>query len=137
MPSNYKIFASLIIMAMSFGIISCQHTVKVISTNQSLMLSDSQITNFTTQAQNGDAEAAFHLYLYYCLIKLDRESAIKWASVSAQNGNISAQYEMGMFYNGQTYPELVNTNKALYWFKKAASNGDTNAVLRLQELNGK
>ena len=118
-------------------VVGCSTTERVEPINQSLQLSEQQIKVFGTQAQNGDGDAAFRLCLCYLIVKLDRSSALKWAAMSATSGNTSAQYAMGMFYSGDIYPDLKDPDKSRAWFEKAASNGDTNALLRLQELKTK
>ena len=137
MSSNCKLFALFVIVVMSFYATSCNSTVRVKSTNQSLMLSDDQVSNFASQANNGNADAAFRLYMYYRCIKMDYESANKWVGVAATNGNSSAQYIMGMMNDGELYPDLLDLKKARYWFEKALSNGNTNALPKLDELKRK
>jgi TPR repeat protein len=132
-----NVFCVLLAAGIVFSITGCDTTQRVIPINSSLQLTSQQIIDFANKAQAGDDVAAFRLYLYYSVIKYDRTTAIKWASMSAACGNTSAQYAMGMFYNGEIYPDLTDTNKSLYWFEKAAASGDTNALLRIQELKTK
>jgi len=98
------------------------------------VLSESQITGLAKKAQAGDATAAFRLYEYYHLVSYDRDKAISWLTKSANNGNVVAQYNMGMMYNGEIYPDLTDIKKAEYWFKRAADNGDIKARRKLEEL---
>jgi TPR repeat protein len=132
--TRYKIRFSFVAGIMVLALTACSTVEKIRPIDESLQLSDQQVTTLAKQAKYGDGNAAYRLYLYYSIIKLDEASAMNWAAISATNGNITAQYTMGMFYSGEINPKLIDNNNALFWFKKAASNGDTNALLRLQEL---
>jgi TPR repeat protein len=129
MSLNFKVFVLPFAVVVLSCITSCTSTTKVISTNQSDELSDEQVVYYIKQAEDGNNQAAFRLYLYYSCIKLDRESAITWLALAATNGNVAAQYDMGMMYDGGIYPDLTDIKKAKYWFEKASCNGNTNATI--------
>ena len=102
--------------------------------NYSLMLSEEQIEQLTKKAQLGDGTAAFKLYEYYSMMKLDRRTALKWLIKAAEDGHNVAQYNLGVVYSGELYPETKDIEKAKYWFRKAADNGDTEAKRKLEQL---
>jgi TPR repeat protein len=106
----------------------------VIYTNASSYLSNEQIAEFTRKAQLGDGEAAFALARFYGEIKQDQTKEIEWMALAATNGVVAAQYNMGMAYDGEIHPDLTDIEKAKYWFKRAACQGDNNAKRKLEEL---
>ena len=67
------------------------------------------------------------------IIKPDEAVSIEWYKKAAENGNPSAQYEMGLVYSrGKGVPE--DEEKAAEWFKKAAQYGHPNAMCELGEM---
>jgi TPR repeat protein len=116
------------------GIIGCRSRPPVYPTNYSSFLSNTQVTNLTTTASAGDGDAAFKLYRFYDEIKQDRVSALKWLEKAADSGVVVAQYNMGMDYDGELYPDIVDLKRAKYWFQRAADAGNADAKRKLLEL---
>lgn len=107
---------------------------KVKTTNYSIFLNQSQRTSLSTQASLGNGDAAYKLFEFYFFNDGDKDSALHWLSVAATNGNISAEYGLGMYYSGEIYHDPVDIKNAKYWFSQASANGDTNAVSKLRKL---
>jgi TPR repeat protein len=105
-----------------------------IALNADYMLSNEEITNLTKQAILGDGDAAYRLYNFYDMVHYDRDAALRWLEVAAKSGNTVAQYNMGMDYDGEIYPDLTDIKRAEYWFQRAATGGDANAARKLREL---
>jgi hypothetical protein len=60
-------------------------------------------------------------------------NAVRWLQPQATNGNASAQCRLGLHYlNGQGCE--TNREQAIYWLKKAADQGDTEASNTLTRL---
>lgn len=60
------------------------------------------------------------------------QAALSMLKQIAQQGNLSAQYNLGLFYkNGMGTP--VNAQLAEYWFAQAARGGSVNAYAQLSE----
>jgi TPR repeat protein len=116
------------------SLVGCSNRVGVVSTNASSFLTGAQVTNLTQKAQFGDRDAAFKLYLFYNEIKLDRDTSLKWLTKAAECGDAGAQYEIGLAYDGEFYPDLIDMAKAKYWFRRAADNGNIDAKSKLAEL---
>lgn len=87
-------------------------------------------------AQHGFAEAQYYLGELYADIfenLSDREDAgeylklcAQWYEKAAEQGHVKAQYETGMcYYHGEGVEK--NEEKARYWLKKSADNGNINA----------
>jgi len=61
-------------------------------------------------------------------------NAVHWLQTQATNGSASAQCSLGIHYlNGQGCE--TNREQAIYWLKKAAEQGDTEASQKLAGLN--
>lgn len=70
---------------------------------------------------------------YEALKKGDYETAFKEAKTLAEQGDVGAQYNLGvMFDKGQGVPQ--NNNEAFKWFKKAAEKGDAGAQYNLGRM---
>lgn len=99
-------------------------------------LSDEQKFDLEKKSKNGDAEASFRLYQYYCFTINNIDELLKYLEISASQGNIIAQYNYGMFLS-DTNPALTkhyDLDKAIYWMGMAAKNGDIGAQKKLLEL---
>ena len=60
----------------------------------------------------------------------DYVQAVKWFRKAALQGNVSAQYNLGlMYYKGQGVPQ--DYARALKWCRKAAKQGDASAQYNL------
>ena len=65
--------------------------------------------------------------------KPDLKEAMNWYKKSADQGYADAQYQLGfMFYKGQGVE--TNLEKSIFWFKKAASGGNKNAINALKAI---
>lgn len=115
----------------SFG---CFSSNKVRTANYSTFLTQDQITSFDVEARHGNGDAGYKLFEFYFFNDGDKSKALQWLSIAATNNNVSAQYDMAMYYNGEIYHDPVNINSAKYWFGRAFANGDTNALNKLNEL---
>ncbi len=64
---------------------------------------------------------------------LAQSNAVRWLQPQATNGDASAQCSLGIHYlNGQGCE--TNREQAIYWLKKAADQGDTEASNKLAKL---
>ena len=62
------------------------------------------------------------------------EEAANWFIKSAEQGNIDAQYAMGILCeSGYGVPK--DLNEARYWYLQAAKQGDADAKQALRELS--
>lgn len=91
-------------------------------------------------AEHGDSEAYFALAIRYiraigCTFN-DKE-AEKWMIKAAESGNVDAQYSVGLMYEGGTSDIQPNKTIAVSWFEKAASQGHSQAAIKLQQLKNK
>jgi uncharacterized protein len=91
------------------------------SKGKSLFFSQQEIQELEKQANNRDGEAAYKLSQYYDYIMVDPKKGECWEVKAAEDGNISAQYGMGIRYVYD--PQIRNIDNAIFWFKKAAENG--------------
>jgi TPR repeat protein len=84
-------------------------------------------------AEQGDAEAHFHLGVIYesgqGVLRSDAE-AIKWYRKAAEQGDAVAQFNLGIMYaNGGGVPQ--NDGEAAHWYRLAADQGLAGAQFNL------
>ncbi|MDZ4743397.1 MAG: tetratricopeptide repeat protein [Verrucomicrobiota bacterium] len=91
---------------------------------------------FMKAAQKGDSEALFILAGYYIVgekVKEDRQLAFKLLLSSAMLGYMNAQRSVGDLYlAGVT--GVKDQKNAIYWYQKAAEQGDEHSKAKLDEL---
>lgn len=91
----------------------------------------------TTQASadRGDAEAQFHLGVYYANLKAhDYAQASHWFLQAAMQNHSLAQFNLGVMCSlGQGVAK--DEAKALQWFQKAADQGDCGAQFYLGNIH--
>ncbi|MDE7387012.1 MAG: hypothetical protein K2N28_07725 [Muribaculaceae bacterium] len=77
------------------------------------------------KAQAGDAKAQYELFKFY-LPYFNSVSAegIKWLTKAAENGNARAQWELENAFLRGWYGIDKDSEKYVYWLKKAANNTD-------------
>lgn len=97
---------------------------------------DIEKTDLYAKAENGDADAQYNLALYYTgLEKKDYEIVVMWLRKAAQKGHLEAQFALGKIYQfgrGKVYQDL---KESVYWYEKAANQGDVQAATHLQVLS--
>ena len=73
------------------------------------------------RAMNGDGKAA--LQLANDSLHKSHEAMIFWYRIAAENGDATGQYNYGVFLVDES-KRKADCIRALYWFKKAAKQGD-------------
>ena len=82
---------------------------------------EAEIAKLKSEAEAGDAVAQQELGFYYDSQK-DAVKAFEWYQKAAAQGNVAAQYNLGVMYdNGVGVPE--DDVKAVEWYQKAAVQG--------------
>lgn len=61
--------------------------------------------------------------------------AVDYFTIAAQNGYNLAQYALGECYEKGIGVNEVDIEKAKYWYRKAAEQGDEEAIASLERLN--
>ena len=82
-------------------------------------------------AENGDANAQWEFaeaYFHNEIPNGTRKEAMYWCTKAAENGHADAQCNLGCHYQG------TDKAKAIYWFEKAAAQGDEYSKECLAEL---
>ena len=84
-------------------------------------ISDYEIEVLTDYALRGGKKEAYKLYEYYWDYKHDKQEAVYWLRIGAQNKNEQCQYEYGKYLlaKGNENDKI----RGLFWIKKAAKNG--------------
>lgn len=90
-------------------------------------------------AEHGETFAAAYglAMLYTYGSQKDEVEGVKWGRKAAESGLAMAQYYMGVVYLEGIGDTPINKSIALDWFKKAAAQGDTEALIKIVELEGK
>jgi hypothetical protein len=66
----------------------------------------------------------------------DSSQAVYWYRKAVEQGDASAQYNLGvMYYKGEGVPQ--DTKQAVYWWQKAAVQGQGKAIEVLRMLKGR
>jgi len=89
---------------------------------------------FGRGAEAGDAEAASYLgrgFLYGTGLEEDAEAAVSCLLMAAEMGDAEAQYELGQCCDEGTGLPAPERELATYWYKKAAAQGNKDALLAL------
>lgn len=95
---------------------------------------------FRKAAEQGHAVAAHNLgnrYIFGEGVMENEVEAVKWWRKAAELDYAPAQYNMGLVYLRGTGNTPINKSIALQWFKKAAAQGMTDALIEIAELEGK
>ena len=97
---------------------------------------DLKQTEVYKKAQDGDAKAQFEVAsLYSKLEDADYPTVVLWLRRSARQGNLEAEYALGRIYH-QGKPKVpVDLKEAEHWYKKAAAQGDKQAIKQLDILH--
>ena len=67
--------------------------------------------------------------------KKDNQKNVAWYTKSAEQGDVEAQYQLGLcYYHGEGISK--DYKKAAKWFNKAAEQGNEWALCRLKEFCG-
>lgn len=90
------------------------------------------------RAEQGDAEAQWRYGVLFHTgdgVRQSDKEAIYWFERSAEQRFVPAASALGLqYWAGQGVPQ--NYNKAYFWYDVALEEGDSNAVAKLDELNG-
>ncbi|WP_175282124.1 tetratricopeptide repeat protein [Candidatus Odyssella thessalonicensis] len=92
---------------------------------------------FTKAADQGHAKALYELGGYYYSgesLEYDAEKGFKLIEKAAQKNYVVAQITLGDYYllGGSDYVD-IDLKKAVFWYKKAAAQGDCDAQFKLAE----
>lgn len=94
-------------------------------------LSEDEIANIKHHAENGNAEAQYHLALLYdtgtSLSRNPRE-AEKWYKKAAIAGRADAQYYLAKLYSTENSGIRQDVKEAAKWYKASAEQGYADAV---------
>lgn len=88
-------------------------------------------------AEQGHPSAASSLgwgYFQGRGVERNEVEAVKWWRIAANLGHAKAQYNMGIAYLTGDGNTPINKSIALDWFKKAAAQGHTKALMKIAEL---
>ena len=100
---------------------------------QSVLLDDQALKQLSTNALTGSGEAAERIANFYLLAKSDRDTALYWATIAAENGNVVGEYNTGFLLKDKL--DRKQRIRALFWLQKAAKDGSRPAQQLLESLN--
>ncbi len=85
-----------------------------------------EVENAKHHAKEGNPLAQYHLALMYDIgkgVNRNPKEAEKWYKLSANQGNIDAQYFLARLYSMQNSGIRRDEKEAEKWYKKAADGG--------------
>ena len=90
------------------------------STAMTYDLSEKKLMKLKYKSQHGDSEASFRLYQYYCFTKNNIYKQLRFLERSASQGNVTAQFNYGSFYQIQIqhYQNIIDAKSKLQELKK-------------------
>lgn len=94
-------------------------------------LSEDDLANIKYHAENGNAEAQYHLALIYDFgnsVKRNPREAEKWYKKAAIAGRADAQYYLAKLYSTDNSGIRRDEKEAAKWFAEAAKQGYEEAV---------
>jgi TPR repeat protein len=100
--------------------------------NEGLILTGQQIAADSQKALNGDGNAAAELGAYYSVVGGDQAKGEYWYRISAENADPGGQRSYGNLLLQSSKEE--DRARAIFWFEKAASGGDSLAKDTLKRL---
>lgn len=92
---------------------------------------------FQLATDKGHENAANNLGYMYAIgkgVNKDLDKAGMLYLQAAKRGSVNAQYVIGLWYLDGLFNFPKNENEALFWFKKAASQGHVKAQIKVAEL---
>ena len=102
-----------------------------------------QMNHLLYRAGHGDAHDQIDLaaaYLRGDITPRDNGQAVQWLTRAADSGSIDAMYELGALFSGTSaYSNdkgLIDGQRAIFWFDRAADAGDGRSGLALAQLYG-
>ena len=98
---------------------------------------EADINAIIEKAKTGNVNAQYTLGRYYFLglngVEQSYSKAAYWWEKAAEQGNSSAQYNIGAcYYNGDGVEK--SKTKAIYWFRKACNNFEDKACEVLNKI---
>jgi len=84
-------------------------------------------------ARQGHIEAMFEYGRTWCYLNVWQLSAVRWVSRAAAAGHAQAQYTLGKWYE-QGWGVPQSFEQAVYWYWRAALNGEAFARQKLNEV---
>lgn len=92
------------------------------STSTIYNLTDEQKFELENKSKDGDSEASFRLYQYYCFTINNIDEQLRYLKISASQGNIIAQYNYGIYpIQTQTFQSIMIWTKLFIgwdWLQK-------------------
>ena len=103
-----------------------------IAGNEAFIIPEPDLPKLEADALSGSQEAAFRLYLFYEFVRLDPKQSLFWVTISAENGHPVGQYNLGVKLTNDK--DLRNRQRALFWLRRSADQGNQRAVELLHQL---
>ena len=136
---NLFVFASVVILIASVGILAIYWAAtrhiwpEAIYNNDNL--TEGELSNLVSAASGGDLAASSRLFRYYMWSQSDCLKAASWVKKVAAAGDPTSQCTLGTLY--LICPGMQDTNKARFWYERAAEGGDSLARQSLVHLRAK
>lgn len=93
---------------------------------------------YMDQIKNGNVKAYYYLGTFFQMgigTKVNSLKAEQYFEIAARKGVSEAQYTLGFIYENGFWKVEENKEKAIYYYKLAAAQGNVDAKNRLKEMN--
>lgn len=97
-----------------------------------LSLSAKEVKILTDSALLGDAEAALRLNSFFAMVRVDKDKALYWAIIAAENGSAVGECNAGLLLMESREPEA--RLRAKFWLLRAHNHGNPRAAELLKRL---
>jgi len=92
------------------------------------------IDRYTLSAKTGLSDAKLALGRLYRDVYGDADNSFKWFKQAAEQGNIFAQFELGVLYQQGSAAVIPDRDQATKWLTTAANRGHSQAAYALFEM---
>jgi len=99
-----------------------------------VVLDPETIDRLSIEAFAGSGEAARRIGLHHGM-RGERREALYWYTIAAENGDVVGQTNLAFWLKDDS--DSRNRQRAVFWLKKAASQGSPLAQERLKQLEGR
>ena len=121
-----------IIVITFYFILGCAMASDPVTTVDSLRLTDKELNILEAEALKGSGMDAVKISNFYLLVKENKNDALKWALIAAENESDVGQYIVGYLTYDSSDP-MVRL-RAKYWLEKSSKNGNIRAKELLEEI---
>lgn len=97
-----------------------------------IALNGDSIRALSNEGLSGSPDSAQKLALHFLVANGNLTDGMYWTHIAAENGHAVAQYNMWQLLNQSE--DANNHKRALFWLRRSAASGNSDAIEKLKEL---